>query len=236
MRDRSWLKWLIAGGLAVVVLGVGGFLLYWNVIREDGEDPFELTDVTSGTGATTTTAAEASADAALDGTWSVASDSEAGYRAEEILFGQSGSATGRTSQVTGSLDITGTTVEAGVVTVDLASVASGESLRDSQFQGRIMDVATYPTAEFELTEPIELESVPEVGTPVAAAATGELTVKDVTKSVTFDVNAQLLPDGRIEVQGSIPVVWAEYNIGAPSGGPAQVADDGAIEFLLRFAR
>jgi polyisoprenoid-binding protein YceI len=235
MRNRSWWKWLVGGVVAVGVLGVGAFLLYWNVIREEGEDPFELTEVTND-GSTSTTGAEEPDDAELDGTWTVASDSEAGYRAEEILLGVSGSATGRTSQVTGSIDIAGPAVEAALVTVDLASVASGESLRDSQFQGRIMDVATYPTSEFALTEPIELESVPEVGTPVAASATGELTVKDVTKSVTFDVNAQLLPDGRIEVQGSIPVVWAEYNIGAPSGGPAQVADAGAIEFLLRFER
>ena len=42
------------------------------------------------------------------------------------------------------------------------------------------------------------------------------------------------PDGRIEIQGNIPVVWADYNIDDPSGGPAQVGEDGSIEFLLRL--
>ena len=231
MRNRSWWKWAIGGAVAVVVLGVGAFLVYWNFIRADAEDPLELTEVTTGDDATTTTGSD---QAALDGTWTIAADSEAGYRAEEILFGQSGAATGRTSQVTGSIDIAGTTVETASVTVDLASIESGESQRDNQFRSRIMDVSTYPTAEFTLTEPIELESIPEVGTPIAATATGELTAKDVTKSVTFEVNAQLLPDGRIEIQGNIPVVWADFNIDDPSGGPAQVGEDGSVEFLLRL--
>ena len=54
--------------------------------------------------------------------------------------------------------------------------------------------------------------------------------------MTFEVNAQLLPTGNIEIQGSIPVVWADYNIDDPSGGPAQVGADGAIEFLLQLGR
>jgi polyisoprenoid-binding protein YceI len=232
MRNRRWLRWLLIGGGGVVVLSVGAFLVYWNFIKSDAEDPFELTQVTVDTSTSNTTAASEN----IDGTWTIAADSEAGYRAEEILFGQSSTATGRTSQVTGSMDITGTTVEKVSVTVDLASIQSGESLRDNQFRGRIMDVETYPTSTFELTEPIELDSVPTVGTPITATATGNLTAKDVTKSATFDVNAQLLPDGRIEVQGSIPVVWADYNIDDPSGGPAQVGDNGAVEFLLRLAR
>jgi polyisoprenoid-binding protein YceI len=232
MRNRRWLKWLLIGGGGFVVLAVGAFLVYWNFIKSDAEDPFELTEVTVDTNTSDTTAAAEN----LDGSWSIAADSEAGYRAEEILFGQSSTATGRTSQVTGSMEVSGTAVENVSVTVDLASVESGEGLRDNQFRGRIMDVETYPTSTFVLSEPIELDSIPEVGVPISATATGDLTAKDVTKSVTFEVNAQLLPDGRIEVQGSIPVVWADYNIGDPSGGPAQVGDNGAVEFLLRLAR
>jgi polyisoprenoid-binding protein YceI len=233
MRNRSWWKWLVGGLAAVVVIGAGVFALYWYVIKEDAEDPLALTEVTTDPDTSDTTAAAAET---LDGTWMVVAPSEAGYRAEEILFGQSSTATGRTAQVTGSIAITGTTVEDGEVTVDLASIESGESLRDNQFRGRIMEVDTFPTATFALTEPIELESIPEAGTPVTSSATGDLTVKDVTKSVTVEVNAQLLPDGHIQIQGSIPVVWAEYNIDDPSGGPAQVGDNGEIEFLLQLER
>ena len=54
MRSRPWMKWLIGAGV-VVVLAVGGFLVYWNFIKSDAEDPFELTEVeTDGTTTETT--------------------------------------------------------------------------------------------------------------------------------------------------------------------------------------
>jgi polyisoprenoid-binding protein YceI len=239
MRSRPWLKWVLIGGGILGVLVVAGPFVYFNFIKEDAEDPFQLTDVT-GSGSTTETTAPTSttsADAtALDGTWSIGSESEAGYRAKEVLFGQSSDATGRTSQVTGSIDISGTTVEKGAFTVDLASIESSESLRDNQFRGRIMNTSEFPTADFALTEPIELDSIPTVGTPITATATGDLTAHGTTNSVTFQVNAQLLPDGRIEVQGSIPITWSDYGINDPSGGPAQVEGNGQVEFLLRLER
>ena len=63
-----------------------------------------------------------------------ASGSQAGYRVKEVLFGQSVEAVGRTSNVDGALTINGTTVEAAAISIDLASVESGESRRDGQFR------------------------------------------------------------------------------------------------------
>lgn len=83
--------------------------------------------------------------------WTAGSGSEAGYRVDEILFGQNATAVGRTSGVEGEMTISGTTVEAATVTVDMASVSSDESRRDNQFRGRIMAVGTYPTATFTLS-------------------------------------------------------------------------------------
>jgi len=241
MRNRPWLKWLLIGGGAVIVLVVAVPFVYFNFIQDDAPDEFSLDDVkTDATTATTTASTDTTAAAvgedAVDGTWKIAAGSQAGYRATEVLFGQTGDAAGRTSDVTGSFDIAGTTVEKGSFSVALANVSSGQSLRDNQFQGRIMDVATFPTVEFALTEPIELDTVPATGTQITASATGDLTIKATTKSVTFDVNATRTANGQIAVQGSIPITWAEWGIGAPSGGPAQVEDSGEIEFLLVFER
>jgi polyisoprenoid-binding protein YceI len=240
MRNRPWLKWLLIGGGVVIVLAIAGPFVYFNFIQDDAPAEFSLDDVQTDattpttTGSTDTTAA--AGEDVVDGTWTIAAGSQAGYRATEVLFGQTGDAAGRTSDVTGSFDIAGTTVEKGSFSVALANVSSGQSLRDSQFQGRIMDVATYPTVEFALTEPVEFDTVPATGTQITASATGDLTIKATTKSVTFDVNATRTENGQIAVQGSIPITWAEWGIGAPSGGPAQVEDSGEIEFLLVFER
>jgi hypothetical protein len=56
----------------------------------------------------------------------------------------------------------------------------------------------------------------------------------VTKSVTFPVTARRSA-GTIEVSGSIPVVFADWNISNPSGGPATTEDHGILEFLINFA-
>ena len=241
MRNRPWLKWLLIGGGAVIVLVVAGPFVYFNFIQDDAPDEFSLDDVQTDATTPTTTASTDTTAAAGRGRRSTARGRsppavEAGYRATEVLFGQTGDAAGRTSDVTGSFDIAGTTVEKGSFSVALANVSSGQSLRDNQFQGRIMDVATYPTVEFALTEPIELDTVPATGTQITASATGDLTIKATTKSVTFDVNATRTENGQIAVQGSIPITWDEWGIGAPSGGPAQVEDSGEIEFLLVFER
>jgi polyisoprenoid-binding protein YceI len=236
MRNRRWLQWvLVVVGFLLVAVTAGPFI-YFNVIDDDDPPPLELSDDTTGSTASADTSETTAADEAIDGSWSVTTGSEAGYRAEEILFGQSGAAVGRTAQVSGTVEIADSTVTTTAISVDVASIASGQDLRDSQFRGRIMDVATFPTATFALTEPVELDAVPAVGEDVTVPATGDLTLRGQTRSVTVDLQAQLRADGMLEIVGSIPVVWDDYAIPEPSGGPAQVGDEGDVEFLLVLAR
>ncbi len=188
----------------------------------------------STTTATTTAAGEPSS-APLDGPWKIAAGSVVGYRVKEVLFGQSTTAVGRTSAVTGSLELTGTSVPSASFSVDLTKVKSDQGNRDSQFRGRIMDTSQFPTATFKLTAPITLASIPADKVPATTKATGDLTLHGTTKSVTFDVGAQRNGD-KIEVTGSIPVTFADYGIDNPSGGPASVGDTGTLEFALAFSK
>jgi len=153
------------------------------------------------------------------------------YRVAEILFGQSATAVGKTSTISGSMTLADATVTAAKFTVPLATVKSNESLRDIQFRGRIMDVSEYPDAVFNLTAPIPLGTLPAVGTVINAAATGNLTMHGVTRSVTFTIHAEYTGT-EIEVSGSIPITFASWDIQNPSGGPAQVGSSGAMDFLL----
>ena len=45
MRTRPWLKWLLIGGGAVVVLAIAGPFIYFNFIQDDAPDEFSLDDV-----------------------------------------------------------------------------------------------------------------------------------------------------------------------------------------------
>lgn len=237
MSRRSW---LIALAVAAGLLVVGGPWLYINVLRDDPPDRLTLDDATTTTAPqedeTSTTAAEGEpTDAGIEGTWSVTTGSQAGYRVKEVLFGQDAEAVGRTAGVTGTMEITGTTVTATDVEVDMTSVTSDEDRRDGQFQGRIMDTATHPTATFSLTEPIELGTVPADGDEVTHTVTGDLTLRGVTKPVTFELTARI-NGAVIEANGSIAVDFDEFEIPDASGGPASVGRDGELELLLVFAR
>jgi polyisoprenoid-binding protein YceI len=226
------LKKLVIVVVAAAVLVVGGTFVYINFIQDDAPEKLTLESDSS----TTTAAGGTSATSSdISGTWKAGTGSTAGYRAKEVLFGQSTEAVGRTTDVTGDLVIDGTTVTTTKVVVDMKTVTSDQGNRDNQFQGRIMDTAKYPTSTFELTKPIDLGTVPAEGQAVTKAATGKLTLHGVTKEVSVDLTAKR-SGATIQVQGSIPITFDEWEIPAPSFGPAQVEDNGELEFLVAFTK
>jgi len=224
-RIRGWQRWLIIGVVVVAVLAVAGPYVYIHFI--EGKSPKRLS-LSSQNSTATTGDSSAGASAPLDGTWKVATGSQAGYRVKEILFGQNHEAVGRTTAVTGDATIAASKVTATNVTVDLTQVSSDQSRRDTQFHHRIMDTSTYPTATFKLTQPIDL---PSTNGRVSVKATGDLTTHGVTKSTVADLQAERSGNA-IRVSGSIPVTFADFNIPNPSFGPISTDDHGLIEFLL----
>jgi polyisoprenoid-binding protein YceI len=220
-----------AGAVLAVVLAIGGPFVYINYLQGDTPQRLEVTTGQAATGTTTSGGASGS----LGGAWTVGGGSAAGYRVDEVLFGQRTQAVGRTSAVTGALTVSGSQVSSGSFSVDLTQVTSDEERRDSQFQGRIMETATYPTATFELTEPIALDALPADGETVTAAANGQLTLHGITKAVTVELTV-LRDRDTFKVSGSIPVTFADYGIANPSFGAITTEDNGEIEFLLALTR
>ncbi len=134
------------------------------------------------------------------------------------------------------MTIRGTTVTAASFTVQMATIRSDQSQRDAQFNGRIMDTATYPTGTLTLTAPIALGSLPADAVIRTYHATGNLTLHGRTKAVTFSLQAERTSAG-IEVSGSIPILFANWGIGNPSFGSfVTTQNHGQLEFLIKFAR
>ncbi len=243
------LKTLIIAVVTIAVLVAAGSFIYAKFINKADKE-FDTGDVKDLLAATTTLAPDApvttggsSADTTVapvtadgvEGNWSIASGSEVGYRVDESINGFDTTANGRTQAITGSFTIGATTVTAGNFTVDMTTFKSDESRRDGQFNGRIMDVATFPTATFVLTAPIDFKQVPIEGSTIPATATGDLTLHGTTQSVTFEVEATFL-NGRVGVLGQIPVVFADFGIPNPSVATITTKDNGVLEFKLAFDR
>jgi polyisoprenoid-binding protein YceI len=239
VHDR--LKWALAALIGLLVLIPVGTYAYFNVLTEDAPERLSLSAPTTAPASTPTgstapsPAAQPGTSDELTGTWRPTGESQVGYRVKEVAFGQSKEAVGRTNRVTGTMTAAGTAVTAVDLTVDMASVESDEDRRDNQFRGRIMDTGTHPTATFKLTEPLQLASVPAGTTPVTVKATGELTLRGTTKTVTFDLQAQRRGD-QIAVQGALPITFVDWGIPNPSIGPISTEDHGELELLVVFER
>jgi polyisoprenoid-binding protein YceI len=239
-RRRRWALWLVGAAIAIVVLGFGGTFLYIHVISGPTPAPLGLKPASgSGTGSPTagsSVPAGASAAAPVAGMWDTANGSVVGYRVKEVLFGQNHVAVGRTNAITGHITISGTAVTAGTFTVPMATIKSDESQRDDQFRGRIMDTSAYPTATLTLTRPVTLAPVPAPGTVRTYTVTADLNLHGHTRAVTFPLSAERT-SGQIEVSGSIPILFADWDIPNPSfTGFVTTQNHGTLEFLLKLAR
>jgi polyisoprenoid-binding protein YceI len=208
--------------LVVAVVVVLPYLVF-HVI--EGSAPPSLKLPTSGLGSGPIVAGPVS------GSWSVGTGSQAGYRVQEILFGQHHTAVGRTSKVGGGMIISGTVVAAAHFTVNMASVNSDQGARDVQFHGYIMATYDHPNATFELTQPIQLGAVPAPGAVITVNATGTLTLRGVSRTVTLGLRAERTASG-IDVNAEIPITFSDWHIPNPSFAIAQVGKTGLIEVLL----
>jgi polyisoprenoid-binding protein YceI len=222
-------KILIGVGAAVVVLAVLAFVGFKLFIESDPEPEAEITKTTTVEGGT------------LDGTYRVASgdaNSFVGYRVQEQLVGGvvEQTATGRTSEMTGSFTISGRTVRDVSVTADLRTLKSDRDQRDNAIKDRGLESNRFPEATFVLTEPIEHQSEPAVGETVRATARGDFTLHGVTKRVEIPLEGRW--DGRdVQVVGQLHIVFADYGIEAPTSPVvASIDDEGEMEFQIFFRK
>lgn len=220
------LKWVLVGLAVVAALLIGGPYFFFNVIESNTPSRLQLPAATGASAAPI-------APGPVSGTWKVGPGSLAGYRVHEVLLGQSHTAVGRTSKVTGGLVISGTEITAADFTVDMASVRSDTRSRDAQFNGFIMQTYNYPHGSFRLTSPIQLGSVPAVGQRISVPATGDLNLRGVTRPVTFTLNAERL-QGAIDVNAEIPITYSLWHIPNPSFAVAKLGKTGIIEVLLHL--
>jgi polyisoprenoid-binding protein YceI len=229
MSRRSRTPFLVAAVVVLVAaLGAGAYFFF---LGGDQPPPAQL----SGAGEQTTGEAPES----IDGNWLVtAGDADnptfVGYRVNETFLGLSrpAEAVGRTGTVEGSMTISGTTIEAATFTADLTDLRSDESRRDNVLRGRGLETDQFPTAVFELTQPIEVDTIPDVGTTTTTDAVGNLTLHGVTREVTIPLEAVLIggDSPRIEVVGGLAIDMADFAIEPPSvGGFVTVEDAGTLE-------
>lgn len=212
---------LVAAALVLAIAAFAGtYLVFFN---DDSPDEFTLN--------TADERADATGD--INGTWTVASGSEAGYRVREKLANlpAQSDAVGRTPDVTGSAVIADSSVTAASFEVDVTTLKSDEGRRDNRIRTSGLESDKYPEATFTLTEPIPIDADTDAAS-VNFEAKGDLTLHGVTKEVTIPIEATRNGD-RLELVGSITFPFSDFAIDPPSiAGFVTVEDDATMEFHI----
>jgi polyisoprenoid-binding protein YceI len=219
---RHWLIW--CGGIvaAIIVIAAGSIAAFVKL----GPTARPLTLPVGPQHAPTGT---------LDGTWKVSHDSEAGFRVRESALGFSNYVGGTTKAVTGTIVISGNSVTAAVLRVNLTTIkVSGK--RQPQLAASL-GTRDHPIATFRLSGPVPLSPAFVSGATVTISAGGQLTVNGLTHAVTITLTARR--DGsELQAAGSIPVAFTPWRITQPAGFGflGSLANHGAAEFALILHR
>jgi polyisoprenoid-binding protein YceI len=232
-------KRTLIGGVALAALAViaaTGAVVWYTVLRDDAPSRVSLNNALSSMDRGTA-GSQGSEAASLAGAWVLASgsDSFVGYRVKEELarIGAT-TAVGRTSTITATLVFDGSAITDVFVSADLTTLQSDSPMRDGQLRRQALETNTYPTATFDLTEPIILNEAPAEGVPLAATAVGDLTLHGVTRRVSIDVQGQR-QNGLVVVVGSFDLAFADFNITPPKAASVlSVEDRGVLELQLVF--
>jgi polyisoprenoid-binding protein YceI len=142
--------------------------------------------------------------------------------------------TGTTKEVTGTLAYDSQTGELlkGDVQVGLASINSGNGVRDARMRNEFLQTDKFPTALFVVKK---VEDFPKFsdwkqwGNRQKGRIIGDLTIKNVTKPVTFE--AETVYTGKeLKVTGTSKVKMTDFGITPPSIFLVTVEDTVGLEF------
>lgn len=151
-----------------------------------------------------------------------AAQSEARYEVGETFFqgNRFVTAIGRTKGIAGDVLVdfaTPVNSQIGTIVINVNQLTSDEGRRDNYIRNNALESAKYPEATFK---PTKIEGIPasvKPGDTLTLKVTGDLTVKETTRPVTFDVT---LTAGQDQLTGSAvtQILLSDFGV-----GPIQIA-------------
>ncbi|UCE00903.1 MAG: YceI family protein [Chloroflexota bacterium] len=168
----------------------------------------------------------------------VPGESQLSYEVGEVFLNQNNAfnlAVGRTSQVEGEIIVdrnnpANSTI--GPIRADISQFSSDSQRRDNTIRERYLESSIFPIVEFT---PREIQGLPDSyqeGQEITFQVSGDLTIRDVTKPVTFDV--QLSGQGNeIIGEATTMILMSDFGFGPISiGGILNTEDEVKTTFTF----
>ncbi|HNB51199.1 MAG TPA: YceI family protein [Anaerolineales bacterium] len=163
----------------------------------------------------------------------VSTESQARFTLDEELRSVPTTVIGATDQVAGEIGIdfaNPANSQLGIIQVNARTLTTDSSNRNRMIRNEILDTESFEFITFTPTALTGLPATIAVGDTVTFQVTGDLTIRDVTKSVTFDVTVTVAAADRLEGLASVTVLRSDYGLQIPSvPGVANVTDEVLLE-------
>jgi len=98
------------------------------------------------------------------------------------------------------------------ITIDISQFTSDNSRRDNTLRDRFLESSKYPQATFVTTQIEGLPSTIQDGETYPLKISGDLTIREVTKPVTFDANVRL-DQSRLSGQAGTTLLMSDFGFG-----------------------
>jgi len=151
----------------------------------------------------------------------VPEESEARYSINEVFISDNNTlatAIGVTSQVQGGMTLNyddPAASEFDQFVVDISTLRSDRSQRDRAIRRQWLESSTYPLAVFDVREVRNFPAEPQEGEPISFQLAGDMTVKETTQEVVWEVMATLEGD-RLSGTATLETTLESFNIPVPS--------------------
>jgi len=160
-------------------------------------------------------------------------ESQVRFILDELLRGAPTTVVGATNQVTGEIAVDYAqpgSAKVGTILVNARSLATDNDFRNRAINNQILDTAAYEFITFTPTHISGFPENPVLGQAFDFQITGDLTIRDITRQVTFAVQASAQSETRIAGSATATVARADYGLEIPSvPGVADVDEEVRLE-------
>jgi len=150
------------------------------------------------------------------------------FTVDEILRGSPNTVVGTTDQVTGQIGFDPTAPEnarVGTIRVNARALATDDASRNRMISNFILSTDQY---EYITFDPTRISGLPESatpGTPYTFQIDGDLTIRDVVKTVTFTATVAPVSDTELKGTAGANIRYTDWGISIPQVPSVAGVDD-----------
>ena len=213
---RSGAIWVVVGFLVIAAI----WYFFLRPAEEKYEPPATIPITTAGAKATIYEL--------------VPGESGVRFTMDELLRGQPKTVVGVTGLVSGQIALDWadlSTAQVGIIQANARSFFTDDIFRDEALHMFIIDSQTFPLVRFS---PSRIDGLPErieVGETAVFTLTGDLTIRDITRTATFDGTAVLVSPTRLEGSAAATIRRADFELVIPRVTQVANVDE---EFLIEI--